>query len=126
MLDRYKNTGASEKEAKKFEGILRSKSRKKAKKYYSVGLNTVFDIITAWLEDVISVNSGTDRDYLNYPENYDFIKLNLPDISDNIILKLISDIEKGRSYIKYSANAELMLDSIFLNIASLVKAGNKK
>jgi DNA polymerase III subunit delta' len=120
-LEKFKNTGATIKETKKFEGILKSKNRKISNKYYSVGLNTVFDIITAWLEDVFSVSQGAHRDLLNYPDNFEFIKENTAPLREEEFLSLVSGIEEDRSRMKYSVNYELVLDAIFLNIKNLVK-----
>jgi len=121
----FKNTGATLQETKKFENKLKLKSKRDSKKYYNIGLNIVFDIITAWLEDIISIKLGTEKNLLNNSENFDFIKENLLtlNIEVNSLLNLISDITKSRNYLKYSVNSELLLDNIFLSVKNLIQSG---
>jgi len=119
QLSRLKDTGATAAETKKFEETLKSISRKKKNKYYNLGMNLVFDIITAWLEDIIAVRVGADADSINYPANFDFIKKNINFTGTERLLELIDIIEKNRSYLKYSIYDEIALDNIFLRLQSL-------
>ncbi len=115
----YKNAGATNQELKKIEKELTDNFKKEVKRYYTVGLNSVFDIITAWLDDIISVSLGVSKEFLNYSSNYDFIKENLLNINVKSLLGLIEEIEKKRENLNYSVNNELLLDSVFLSLQKL-------
>ena len=118
ILD-FKNIGATASEIKKFEESLNLRNRRKFNKYYNIGLNMVFDIITAWLEDILSVSLGADGKLLNYPGKYGFICENFSGMDKEKVLKLIDTVEKNRNYLKYSINQELALDNIFLQVKQL-------
>jgi len=118
-VQKFKNAGASAAELKKFEESLRAKSKRRHNKYYNLGINKVFDIITAWLEDILSVRSGADMSALNYSSNYELIAGNVKFVKIEKILKLFEIIENNRSYLKYSVYTELSLDNIFLQILNL-------
>ncbi len=94
--------------------------KKEIRRFYNIGLNLVFDIITAWLEDIISVKLGVEKDFLNYSQNYEFIKENLINIELQNLLSLVADIEKTRTHLKFSVNHELLLDNIFLSVEKLI------
>jgi len=53
QVSRLKDVGATSAEAKKFEVTLKSISKKKENKYYFLGINLVFDIITTWMKNII-------------------------------------------------------------------------
>lgn len=118
-ISRFKNTGATQQETKKFESTLKAKNKKETNRHYYIGLNIVFDIITAWLEDIISVKSGAGEDFLNYSRNFSFIKENLSGLEFKDLLDLISDIENSRDYLKFSLSNELLMDNIFLSVKKL-------
>ncbi|MBM3706040.1 MAG: hypothetical protein FJW66_05895, partial [Actinobacteria bacterium] len=114
-----KNIGATTSEVKKFEESLNLKSRRKFSKYYNIGINMIFDIITAWLEDILSVNLGAGDAVLNYPQKYSYISENFANADNEKILKLINTVDKNRNYLKYSTSRELALDNIFLQMQAL-------
>jgi len=116
----FRNTGATTAEVKKFESNLRVRSKRKRDKYFNLGINLVFDIITAWLEDMLVVKLGVDGKSLNFPADYDFIHEHRDFLDDRRIYVLLKDIEKNRSYLKFSIYHELALDNIFLQL----QAGN--
>jgi DNA polymerase-3 subunit delta' len=116
---KFKSTGASAAELKKIEEGLRAKNRRKQNKYYNLGINRVFDIITAWLEDILSVKSGADLTVLNYSLNYEIIVKNVKFVKIEKIFKLLEIIENNRNYLKYSIYPELALDNIFLQMQNL-------
>ncbi|MBM3706949.1 MAG: hypothetical protein FJW69_01200 [Actinobacteria bacterium] len=118
-VQKLKSAGASAAELKKFEESLRAKNRRKKNKYYSLGINKVFDIITAWLEDIVSIKSGADMSVLNYSSNYDLINRNVKFVKIEKVFKLLETIENNRGYLKYSIYTELSLDNIFLQMLNL-------
>ena len=117
---KLKEIGATTGEVKKYEESLKLMSKKKKNKYYYLGMNLVFDIITAWLTDLASVKSGAMADVINYPENYNFIKENAGNLDFEDLLGLIDIVEKNRSYLNYSIYDEIALDNIFLRLKKLV------
>lgn len=119
ILENYKNIGLTNQEIKKIEKELLEKNKKEAQKNINIGLNIVFDIITAWLEDIITARLGLDKIFLNYKQNYDFIINNLSAVKLKDVLDVISYIEKARISLKYFANSELLMDNIFLSIGKL-------
>ena len=122
----YRNTGATSAEVKKFEANLRARIKRKKDKYYNLGINMVFDIITAWLEDLLTVKLGADGRSLNFPDDYSFIREHKGAHDDSMIFGLIKDIEKNRSYLKFSIYHELALDSIFLKLQAGSSIKSKK
>ncbi len=112
----YRNTGATSAEIKKFESNLRTKSKRKKDKYSNLGINLVFDIITAWLEDMLVVKSGADGRSLNFPQIYGFIREHKDSLDGSRIESLLKDIERSRNHLKFSIYHELALDSIFLQM----------
>ena len=76
LISKIKSTGATAGEIKKIEEKIKAKNKRKADKYYNLGINNVFDIISAWLEDIIAVRLGASREVLNNGENYSIIKAN--------------------------------------------------
>ncbi|MBN1298070.1 MAG: hypothetical protein JW997_00125 [Actinobacteria bacterium] len=120
QIKKLKDTGATPSEVKKFEDTLKSAGRRKSKKYYNLGIQLVFDIITAWLEDMVSVIAGADANVINYPENFDFIKRNTNGRQVKNITDILEAIDKNRIYLRYSIYEEIALDSIFLKFKNLV------
>lgn len=119
QVSKLKDTGATASEMKKFEDTLKAVSKRKRNKYYNLGMKLVFDIITAWLEDIISVIAGADANAINYPANFEFIKKNADFKQIDYLIKIINIVEKNRSYLKYSIYDEIALDNIFLKLQSL-------
>ena len=115
-----KNMGATKSEIKKYEDSLKIKRRREQNKYNSLGINMVFDIITAWLEDIISVAGGANNQALNFTGNYDIISKNFSSLDSKRVFELIDDIENRRHYIKFSINPELVLDSILAQDEAIV------
>lgn len=118
-IEQYKNTGATAGEIKKLEETLRAKNRRKLNKYGNLGINIVFDIITAWLEDILAVCEGVSQEALNMPDNFDFIKATFSMLENRKVFELMDTIEKNRKYLKYSIYTELSLDNIFLQMQLL-------
>ena len=115
LLD-YRNTGATSAEVKRFESTLKAKSKRKKDKYFNLGINLVFDIITAWLEDMLVVKSGADGKSLNFPQLYVFFGKHSDSMDGSMIEGLLKDIERSRSNLKFSIYHELALDSMFLQL----------
>src|SRR3972149_4326144 len=119
LISKIKNTGAAAGEIKKIEEKKKAKNKRKADKYYNLGINNVFDIISAWLEDIIAVRLGASREVLNNGENYSIIKETAVDLKIEKAFKLLEDIENTRNYLKYSIYTELALDNILLKLQGL-------
>jgi DNA polymerase-3 subunit delta' len=126
QLEDYRNTGATSADMKRFESNLRAKNRRKKNKYNNLGINMVFDIITAWLEDMLTVKIGADEESLNYPGDYVFLREHKDSVDDVWIYSLLKDIEKNRSYLRFSIYHELALDSIFLQLQAGRSIKSKK
>jgi hypothetical protein len=116
QIEKLKNAGATSAELKKFEDTLKSAARRRKNKYYNLGMQFVFDIITAWLSDIVSVIVGAGPDALNYPANFDFIKTNAVSIKTERLMDIIEVVEKNRSYLRYSIYDEIAMDNIFLKL----------
>lgn len=119
LITKIKSTGATAGEIKKIEEKIKAKNKRKADKYYNLGINNVFDIISAWLEDIIAVRLGASREVLNNGENYSIIKETAVDLKIEKAFKLLEDIENTRNYLKYSIYTELALDNILLKLQGL-------
>jgi DNA polymerase-3 subunit delta' len=126
QLADYRNTGATAAEIKKFESSLRARSRRKKDKYNNLGINMVFDIITAWLEDMLTVKLGADGKSMNFPDEYSYCKEHKDFLDERWIYNLLKDIERNRSYLKFSIYHEIALDSIFLQLQSRGSIKGKK
>jgi len=119
LISKIKSTGATAGEIKKIEEKIKAKNKRKADKYYNLGINNVFDIISAWIEDIIAVRLGASREVLNNEENYSIIKETAVDLRIEKAFKLLEDIENTRNYLKYSIYTELALDNILLKLQGL-------
>ncbi len=86
-----------------------------------LGMGAVFDIIVAWLEDILAVRSGAGSEALNYKGNHSFIDANIFDIDFEKISSMLWVIENNRAYIDRSINMELALDNIFLNLSDILR-----
>ncbi len=103
----------------KYIEILKSKHKRKISKFHNLGISRVFDIISAWLEDILAVKLGAGKEGLNYSRNYSFIGKNVGDVRIEKIFKLIETVEGNRGYLNYSINSELALDNIFLQFQNI-------
>lgn len=101
--------------------VLKSKNERKLKKISNLGVSRVFDIISAWLEDIYIVKLGLEDCRLNYRQNYDLIRESFRDVDINEIFKLLDTVEENRSYLSYSLSIELSLDNILVQFQNLVK-----
>jgi len=118
-VEMYKNTGAAKNEIKKLEDAIKAKNKRKMSKFTNLGINIVFDIITAWLEDILAVSRGASREAINMPDNFDFIVKNFRHLDSARAFGLMDIIEKNRKYLKYSIYPGLSLDNIFLQLKLL-------
>ncbi|MDD3629146.1 MAG: DNA polymerase III subunit delta' C-terminal domain-containing protein [Actinomycetota bacterium] len=105
----------------KYVNILKSKYKRRAAKFHNLAMSRIFDIISAWLEDIIAVVYGAQQESLNYKENFSFIRKNIKNVKIEKIFKLMKLIEENRIYLNYSINSELTLDNIFLQFQDIYK-----
>ena len=85
-----------------------------------MGINIVFDIITAWLEDILATAGGCAREALNRSYNYDFLRQYFDSgLESQKVFDLFDSIEKNRKQLSSSIYQELALDSMFLKMQSL-------
>lgn len=99
--------------------VLKSRNKRKISKFHNLGMSRVFDIISAWLEDIVAVRLGADDRTMNFSKNYSFISSSGGDIKIDRIFKLIKVIEENKNYLGYSINSELALDNIFLQFQNI-------
>jgi len=69
-LNKIKDSGAADSDIKKYKKILESSCKRKLNKFLNLGMSKVFDIMSAWLEDIMVVKAGAGEDGLNYSKNY--------------------------------------------------------
>ena len=103
----------------KYMEILKSKHKRKISKFHNLGISRVFDIISAWLEDILAVRLGAGQEGLNFSKNYSFIGKYAGDVRIEKIFELIETVEGNRGYLNYSINSELALDNIFLQFQNI-------
>ncbi|MDD5622017.1 MAG: DNA polymerase III subunit delta' C-terminal domain-containing protein [Actinomycetota bacterium] len=103
----------------KYMEILKSKHKRKISKFHNLGISRVFDIISAWLEDILAVKLGAGRESLNFSNNFSFIGKYAGDVRIEKIFELIETVEGNRGYLNYSINSELALDNIFLQFQNI-------
>ncbi len=101
--------------------ILKLRNKRKIKKFHNLGMSRVFDIISAWLEDILAVKSGAGEKTMNFSKNYFFISKKIKNVKIDKIFKLIKVIEENRNYLSHSINSELALDNIFLQLQNIYK-----
>jgi len=118
-LKEIKNSGADKDDISKYLKILKSKHKRQINKFYKLGINQVFDIISAWLVDVLVVKFGARDEVLNYRQNYLFIEENFKNVKAKEIFLLLETIEKSRDYLNFSIYLELTLDNIFIKFQNL-------
>jgi len=118
-FDKIKKSDFDKSYINKYIEILKSRHKRKLNKFYNLGISRVFDIISAWIEDIITVKLGAKKESLNFSKNYFFIDENIRSVKIDEIFKLIETIEGNRSYLNYSINSELALDNIFLQFQNI-------
>ncbi len=120
QVKKLKNTKISTPELKKYAEAYKKKIKRMTARFYNLGINLVFDIITAWLEDILAAAGGAACEALNSRDNHDFIRENFGDCLDTLeVFDLFDDIEKNRRQLKNTIYQELALDSMFLKMQSL-------
>jgi len=120
-VEMIKKTSVDPLEAERQVKFVSKRQQRRLARFNKLGMDRVFDIIVAWLEDVIAVKAGASREALNYKDNYSFIDSNIFDISIEKILGILERIEKNREFIGRSLNNELALDSIFLGLEDALR-----
>ena len=118
-IEDIKDSGYAKEDINRYVKVLRSRHKRQLSKFNKLGISRVFDIISAWLEDIISVKMGAGREDLNFDKNYNFINNRLKGLDTGNILRVMENIEDKRMHLGYSLNTELALDSIFLQVKSL-------
>ncbi len=118
-LDEIKKSDFKKSDINKYIEILKSRHKRKINKFYNLGMSRVFDIISAWLEDILAVKLGAKMEILNFKKNYSFINSSVGNIKTNKIFKLMQLIEKNRNCLNYLINSELALDNIFLQFQEI-------
>jgi DNA polymerase III subunit delta' len=104
---------------KKYTGILKSKHKRKVNKFHILAISRIFDIISAWLGDILAVKFGAGESGLYYRKNYNFIYDNVGSVKIKRVFSLMEKIEYNRNYLNYSINSELALDNIFLKFGEI-------
>ena len=61
QIKKLKNTKISTAELKKYAEAYKKKLKRITARFYNLGINIVFDIITAWLEDILAIAGGCTR-----------------------------------------------------------------
>ena len=105
----------------KYIEVLKSNHKRRIGKFHNSAISRIFDIISAWLEDIIAVKFGAGEGSLNYKKNYSFISKNVKNVKIEKIFKLMKVIEENRGYLNYSINSELALDNIFLQFQDIYR-----
>lgn len=119
-ISEIEKIGASQTFIENFEETVEKRIKVKMAKFNNLGINKVFDIITAWLEDIASVSLGADEGSLNFSKNFLFIKEISKRIKTEKIPDLIKLVENNRNYLKYSIYSELALDNILIQFQNLI------
>ena len=118
-LKEVKSSGENRDDISKYLKILKSKHKRQINKFYKLGINYVFDIISAWLTDIQAVKLNVEDKVLNHRQNYFFIKENFRNVKIDKTFQLLETIEKNRDYLNFSIYLELALDNIFLQFQNL-------
>jgi len=119
QIKKFEKLGLDKKETKKNSDIIKDRYARTKRRARQLGMDGVFDIISAWLEDIISVKAGAQASTLNYKQEYNTIKDNCEDMDDKDIYSLIDDIDRNRRFLKFSINSEISLDYILLELQGL-------
>ena len=118
-IEDIRNSDFDRGDINKYIKALNSKHKRRLNKLGKLGMSKVFDIISAWLEDMLIVKMGAVDKNLNYSQNYFFITKNIDRISVDKIFNIINTIEENRRYLSQSINTELALDNIFLQFQDI-------
>ncbi len=105
----------------KYLEILKSRHKRKVNKFHNLVMSRIFDIISAWLEDILAVKFGAGEINLNFKNNYSFIGRNIENVKIDKIFGLMEVIKVNKSYLNYSINSELALDNIFLQLRNIYR-----
>ncbi len=116
-----KKTSADPSESEKRIKFASQGQQRRLARFNKLGMDHVFDIIVAWLEDIMAVNAGAGRDVLNYKKNYSFIDASVFEINTEKIMGILEQVEKNKKFMGRSINKELALDSIFLNLEDALR-----
>jgi DNA polymerase-3 subunit delta' len=120
QIKKLNNTKISTAELKKYAEAYKKKLKRITARFYNLGINIVFDIITDWLEDILATAAGSTRDALNRSGNYDFLSQYFDDrLESQKVFDLFDSIEKNRKQLGSSIYQELALDNMFLKMQSL-------
>jgi DNA polymerase-3 subunit delta' len=120
QIKKLKNTKIPTAELKKYAEAYKKKIKRMTARFYNLGINIVFDIITAWLEDILAIAGGSMAEAVNSSDNYDFIRENFDDcLESQKVFELFENIEKNRKQLKTAIYQELALDGMFLKMQSL-------
>jgi DNA polymerase-3 subunit delta' len=120
QIKKLNNTKISTAELKKYAEAYKKKLKRITARFYNLGINIVFDIITDWLEDILATAAGSTRDALNRSGNYDFLRQYFDDrLESQKVFDLFDSIEKNRKQLGSSIYQELALDNMFLKMQSL-------
>ncbi len=118
-IDEIKRSDFDRSDIRRYVDVLKLRNKRKIAKFHNLGMSRIFDIISAWLEDILAVKSGAGEKTMNFPKNYFFIENEIKNVDMDKIFDLIKVIEKNRNYLNYSINSELALDNIFLQLQNI-------
>lgn len=118
-IGRLNSLGLDQKDMKKTIDAVKDRYQRNVKRARYLGMNSVFDIISAWLEDILAVKAGALSDALNFKDDYGIIKDNCKDIKTNDIFRLIDVIDRNKRFLKFSIDEKISLDNILLSLESL-------
>lgn len=107
--------------ADKYTKPIKARNERRLKKISNLGVNKVFDIISAWLEDICMVRLNFEASKLNYEQNYALINESFEDVEIDRVLKLSELIQRNREHLIYSISSELSLDNILVQFQNLIK-----
>ena len=120
QIKKLKNTKIPTAELKKYAEAYKKKLKRMTARFNNLGINIVFDIITAWLEDILAIAGGGTREAVNRSYNYDFLVQHFDSsFESQKVFDLFDSIEKNRKLLGSSIYQELSLDNMFLKIQLL-------
>jgi DNA polymerase-3 subunit delta' len=116
-----RRSGFDKSDITRYIEVLKLRNKRKISKFRNLGMSRVFDIISAWLEDIMTVKLGADSKTMNFSKNYSFISSKSVNVKIDRIFELIKVIEENKNYLGYSINSELALDNIFLQFQNIYR-----
>ncbi len=116
-----KETSADPVQAEREAKLAAQRQQRRLARLNKLGMDCVFDIIVAWLEDMIAVKAGAGQDVLHYAHNYTLIDASIFDINLEKLWAILKDIDRNKKFMGRSLNAELALDSIFLHLRDALR-----